>query len=50
MAVALGKLGASKGGIARAKKLTPERRREIARQAIAVRWAKRTQTAKRKAP
>ena len=29
-AVALSKLGASKGGIARAKSLTPERRREIA--------------------
>jgi len=50
MAVALGKLGASKGGIARAKKLTPERRREIAREAIAARWAKHKQSTKRKAP
>jgi hypothetical protein len=39
-AVALGKLGASKGGIARAKKLSPERRKEIARKAILARWKK----------
>lgn len=31
---------ASKGGKARAKALTPERRKEIARKAIAARWAK----------
>jgi hypothetical protein len=37
-AVALGRLGASKGGKARAAKLTAERRREIARNAIATRW------------
>lgn len=30
----------SKGGKARAAKLTPERRREIARKAIAARWSK----------
>ena len=40
-AVALGKLGASKGGKARAEKLTPEQRSEIARNAAKARWAKR---------
>jgi hypothetical protein len=39
-AVALGKKGGEKGGPARAAKLTPERRREIAQQAARVRWAK----------
>jgi hypothetical protein len=39
-AVALAKLGASKGGKARAAKLTPEERQEIARKAVLVRWAK----------
>lgn len=39
-AVALGKMGGSKGGKVRAAKLSPERRREIARKAIAARWAK----------
>lgn len=37
-AVALGAKGASKGGKARAGKLTPERRAEIARKAAAKRW------------
>jgi hypothetical protein len=37
---ALGKLGASKGGKARAEKLTPEERSEIARKAVEARWAK----------
>src|SRR5579872_3413323 len=37
---ALSDLGASKGGEARALKLSPERRREIARAAVAARWAK----------
>ena len=37
-AVALGKLGGKKGGQARAKKLTPEQRREIARRAALARW------------
>ncbi|MGH2561636.1 MAG: hypothetical protein ACRDJH_21420 [Thermomicrobiales bacterium] len=37
-AVALGRMGGAKGGPARAKKLSPERRREIARQAAAARW------------
>lgn len=39
-AVALGRLGGLKGGKARAAKLSPERRKEIARKAIAARWAK----------
>ena len=38
-AVALGKLGASKGGKARAAKLSPKKRAEIARKAAAKRWA-----------
>ncbi len=37
-AVALGRLGGQKGGKARAEKLTPERRREIAQKAAAARW------------
>ncbi len=32
--------GGLKGGAARSKKLTPERRREIARKAAAARWSK----------
>jgi hypothetical protein len=40
-AVALAKLGAAKGGRARAKKLSPERRREIARKAAETRWKKK---------
>ncbi len=39
-AVALGRLGGKKGGKARAEKLTPEERKEIARRAAAKRWAK----------
>ena len=39
-AVALGRLGGLKGGKARAAKLTPEQRREIAKKAAAARWAK----------
>ena len=39
-AVALGHLGGKKGGVMRAKRLTPERRREIAARAAAARWAK----------
>ena len=42
-AVALGRLGASKGGRARAAKLTPERRREIARNAVMARWRRAKQ-------
>lgn len=37
-AVALGKLGGSKGGMARAGKLSPERRTEIAKKAAEKRW------------
>ena len=39
-AVALGKLGGAKGGKARAKKLTPEQRTDIARIAASARWKK----------
>lgn len=41
-AVALGRLGGKKGGPARAKKLTPEQRQEIARKAARARWSKKT--------
>jgi len=37
-AVALGRLGGLKGGKARAKGMTPEQRREIARKAAQARW------------
>ncbi len=40
-AVALGRLGGLKGGKARAAKLTPEQRKEIARKAAKTRWAKK---------
>ena len=40
-AVALGKLGGKKGGPARAEKLSPERRSEIAKKAAQTRWAKK---------
>jgi len=39
-AVALGKLGGAKGGKARADKLTPAKRQEIARKAAQKRWSK----------
>jgi len=39
-AAALSKLGASKGGEARAKKLSAKRRAEIAKKAAASRWNK----------
>lgn len=42
-AVALGRKGGLKGGKARAEKLTPERRREIAQKAAAARWKAREQ-------
>jgi hypothetical protein len=38
-AVELGRQGGLKGGRARAEKLTPEQRSEIARKAAATRWA-----------
>jgi hypothetical protein len=39
-AVALGRLGGKKGGKARAAKLTPEQRAEIAHLAATARWKK----------
>jgi hypothetical protein len=36
-----GRLGGLKGGHARAEKLSDERRKEIARKAAEVRWAKK---------
>ena len=39
-AKALGHLGGLKGGKARAKKLTPEERKEIAQKAARARWSK----------
>jgi hypothetical protein len=47
-AVALGKLGGSKGGKIRAAKLTPEERSEIARKAVLARWAKAREKAQQK--
>jgi len=41
-AVALGRLGGLKGGKARAKKLSPERRKEIAKKAAESRWKRTT--------
>src|SRR5690349_14627605 len=40
-AVSLGRRGGLKGGKARAAKLTPEQRAEIAKRAAAARWQKR---------
>ena len=39
-AAMLGKRGGSKGGVARAKKLSPERRKAIAQKAAKTRWHK----------
>jgi hypothetical protein len=39
-AVALGKLGGAKGGRARADKLSPAKRKQIAKKAAAKRWGK----------
>ena len=39
-AALLGRLGGRKGGLARARKLSPERRSEIARMAAETRWKK----------
>ena len=41
-AVELGRLGGKKGGKARAARLTPQRRSEIARAAAQARWANRS--------
>ena len=43
-AVALARLGARKGGLARAARLSPEERREIARKAAEARWKGRKQS------
>ena len=40
-AAALGRLGGLKGGVARAAKLTPRRRRAIAKAAANARWGRR---------
>jgi hypothetical protein len=40
-AVALGKLGGKKGGLARAAKLSSKRRKEIAKNAAISRWSKK---------
>jgi hypothetical protein len=41
-AVALGRLGGLKGGPARAKRLSPKKRKEIAQRAAKTRWAKKS--------
>lgn len=41
-AVALGRLGGKKGGPARAAKLSPEQRREIAQKAAKARWTSKS--------
>jgi hypothetical protein len=43
IAVLLGRRGGVKGGKSRAEKLTPERRKEIARLGAAARWQKKAQ-------
>jgi hypothetical protein len=43
LAVELGRRGGLKGGVARAKKLTPEQRQEIARNAARARWQKKNE-------
>ena len=40
-AAAFGRIGGMKGGRARAERLSPRRRREIARKAAAARWKRR---------
>jgi hypothetical protein len=47
-AVALGKLGGSKGGKIRATKLTSEQRSKIARNAVLARWDKVKKSKERK--
>jgi ABC-type phosphate/phosphonate transport system ATPase subunit len=42
-AVALSKLGAAKGGVARAKKLSATKRSRIARLGAKARWAEKTE-------
>jgi len=43
-AVALGRLGGLKGGKARARKLSAERKKAIAQKAAKIRWAKNKET------
>jgi hypothetical protein len=47
-AVALSRLGAKKGGEARAQALSAEQRREIAQKAARARWAKAKEKARQK--
>jgi hypothetical protein len=47
-AVALGKMGGSKGGRTRAARLTPEERSASARKAAFARWSKVKKTKERK--
>jgi hypothetical protein len=47
-AVALGKMGGSKGGRTRAARLTPEERSASARKAALARWSKVKKTKERK--
>ena len=47
-AVALGKLGGSKGGKIRAAKLTSEQRSKIARNAVLARWEKARKSKEKK--
>ena len=50
-AAALGKVGGRKSAKARMEKLTPERRQEIARNAVLARWAKaKKQKSRRRKP
>ncbi|MFZ2405412.1 MAG: hypothetical protein WAW41_09775 [Methylobacter sp.] len=43
-AVELGRLGGMKGGKARVEKLTPEKRKEIAKKAARARWSKKNES------
>lgn len=47
-AVALGRLGGAKGGKARAEKLTPAKRKAIAKKAAKARWGKSLSSEKTK--
>jgi hypothetical protein len=44
--VEMGRIGGRKGVAARMEKLSPERRREIAQNAVAARWVKQKESAK----
>jgi hypothetical protein len=43
-AVALGRMGGLKGGKARAEKLSPRKRKQIAKKAAQARWAKKAES------